>query len=80
VRGLLDLLGLDRVVLDRLTVVCAGPVTARAASEAGLSIVAISEEPGPRGIAAAIGAARRERKGRSLVKPHNSAFAVRSAQ
>src|SRR5262249_50851440 len=54
VRGLLDLLGPDRLVLGRLAVVCAGPVTARAAREAGLSVAAVSDEPGPRGVAAAI--------------------------
>jgi hydroxymethylbilane synthase len=80
VRGLLDQLGPDRIVLDRLAVVCAGPVTARAASEAGLSVAAVSDEPGPEGLAAAIGTVSFARDARSPLERHSSALAVRSAQ
>lgn len=80
VRGLLDLLGPDRIVLDRLAIVCTGPVTAEAASEAGLPVAAVSDEPGPRGIAVAIGGLQFERDARSPLETHISRLVGRSAQ
>jgi hydroxymethylbilane synthase len=80
VRRLLDLLGPDRIVLDRLAIVCTGPVTAQAATEAGLSVAAVSDEPGPRGIAVAIGALQFGRDARSPLDTDISRLVGRSAQ
>lgn len=45
VRHLLRMLGDDRDLLDNVVIVCAGPVTADAARDAGLRIGAVSAEP-----------------------------------
>ncbi len=45
VRQLVALLGSECVGLNRIPVVCAGPVTAQAAREAGLLVTAVSESP-----------------------------------
>jgi uroporphyrinogen III methyltransferase/synthase len=45
VRHVVALLGSDRVGLNTIPVVCAGPVTAQAAREAGLSVTAVSDSP-----------------------------------
>jgi hydroxymethylbilane synthase len=45
VRQLVALLGSECAGLKRMPVVCAGPVTAQAAREAGLSVTAVSESP-----------------------------------
>jgi uroporphyrinogen-III synthase len=45
VRHVVALLGSDCVGLNAIPVVCAGPVTARAAREAGLLVTAVSESP-----------------------------------
>jgi hydroxymethylbilane synthase len=45
VRHLVALLGSDCVGLNRIPVVCAGPVTAQAAREVGLLVTAVSESP-----------------------------------
>ena len=45
VRHLVALLESESIAMDAIPVVCAGPVTARAAREAGLLVAAVSESP-----------------------------------
>jgi hydroxymethylbilane synthase len=45
VRHLVALLKSESIAMDAIPVVCAGPVTARAAREAGLLVAAVSESP-----------------------------------
>lgn len=59
VRHLLRLLGEERSLLDGVAIVCAGPVTADAAHEAGLRVTAVSAEPGDEAVADAVVAACR---------------------
>jgi uroporphyrinogen III methyltransferase/synthase len=60
VRAVLELLGTDRAALRDMHVVCAGPVTAAAAREAGLEVDAVSDDPGPTSMAAAIASLLRD--------------------
>jgi uroporphyrinogen-III synthase len=54
VRHFIGLLGPNCIDLHTIPVVCAGPVTARAAREAGLLVAAVSESPDPAAMANAI--------------------------
>jgi uroporphyrinogen-III synthase len=45
VRHLVALLKSESIAMDAIPVVCVGPVTARAAREAGLLVAAVSESP-----------------------------------
>jgi hydroxymethylbilane synthase len=54
VRNVLDLLGEDRSVLNRMLVICAGPVTAAAARDAGLRVDAVCDDPGASAMVQAI--------------------------
>jgi uroporphyrinogen III methyltransferase/synthase len=56
VRHVVGLLGPDCVDLHRIPVVCAGPVTAQAAREAGLLVTAVSESPDAAAMSNAIAA------------------------
>ncbi len=54
VRHLVALLAAEDIALNAIPVVCAGPVTAQAAREAGLLVVAVSESPDMAAISKAI--------------------------
>jgi uroporphyrinogen-III synthase len=54
VRHLVALLGSESVGLNRIPVVCAGPITAQAARGAGLLVTAVSESPEPAAMVQAI--------------------------
>jgi hydroxymethylbilane synthase len=54
VRHLVAVLGSECAGWNRVPVVCAGPVTAEAAREAGLLVTAVSESPDPAAMATAI--------------------------
>jgi hydroxymethylbilane synthase len=54
VRHLVALLESECTTLNAIPVICAGPVTAQAASEAGLLVAAVSESPDMTGISEAI--------------------------
>lgn len=54
VRHLVTLLGSNGVELIGIPVVCAGPVTAQAARDAGLLVTAVSDSPDPAAMATAI--------------------------
>jgi len=56
VRRLVTLLESERVALSTIPVVCAGPVTAEAAREAGLSVAAVSETPDVHAVSEAVAA------------------------
>jgi uroporphyrinogen-III synthase len=62
VRHLQDLLGDDRSLLADVAIVCAGPVTAEAAREAGFRVTAVSMEPGDEAVADAVVIACRSRR------------------
>lgn len=53
VDNLLTMLGDERSVVSPIPVVCAGPVTAQAARQAGLLVAAVSDDPGATAIAEA---------------------------
>lgn len=63
--SLLALLGDERGVVSPIPAVCAGPVTAHAAREAGLHVAAVSSDPGATAMADAIVVHWRERQHRS---------------
>jgi uroporphyrinogen III methyltransferase/synthase len=54
VRGLVSLLGEKTGELDLVSIVCIGPVTGRAAEEAGLRPTAIAEQRSPEGVVTAL--------------------------
>jgi uroporphyrinogen III methyltransferase/synthase len=54
VRHLVALLASESIALNTIPVVCAGPVTAQAAREAGLLVAAVSESPHTASISKAI--------------------------
>jgi uroporphyrinogen III methyltransferase/synthase len=54
IQNLLSLLGDDREVVARVPAICAGPVTAQAAREAGLIVAVVSADPGATAIADAV--------------------------
>jgi hydroxymethylbilane synthase len=54
IHGLIEILGVDRSALKSCPAVCAGPVTADAAREAGLTVAAISADPGAQAISEAV--------------------------
>jgi len=56
VRQVIALFGMDCVSLKTIPVVCAGPVTAQAAREAGLLVTAVSESPDAAAMSEAIAA------------------------
>lgn len=54
IQNLFSLLGDDREVVARVPAICAGPVTAKAAREAGLIVAVVSADPGAAAIADAV--------------------------
>jgi uroporphyrinogen III methyltransferase/synthase len=82
VRNLLALLGGDARGLRDIPVVCAGPVTARAAEEAGLRVAGVSPGPDPAAIVETIAAHWRERDGAALPRQEisNRQLAQRRAE
>lgn len=54
VRRLVDLVGGDIACTRQVPVICAGPVTAASAREAGFLVVGVSDDPGPESMADAV--------------------------
>jgi hydroxymethylbilane synthase len=70
VRNLVALLGEQRHCLTDVPVFCAGPVTAAAAAELGLSVVGVSDDPGAEAIVESIATFwRRSGAARALPEP-----------
>jgi hydroxymethylbilane synthase len=81
VRHLVALLGSDCVGLNRIPVVCAGPVTAQAAREAGLFVTAVSETPDAVAMSNAIAGFWRDARGEEpLDEAAETVLAGRSAR
>jgi uroporphyrinogen III methyltransferase / synthase len=81
VRHLVALLGSNCVGLNRIPVVCAGPVTAQAAREAGLSVTAVSESPDAVAMSKAIAGFWRDARGEEpLDEAPETVHAGRSAR
>ena len=54
IQNLISLLGEEKDVLARVPAICAGPVTAQAAHEAGLIVAVVSADPGAAAMADAL--------------------------
>ena len=81
VRHLVALLASECITLNAIPVVCTGPVTAQAAREAGLSVVAVSESPDMAAISKAIAEFWRHAGGETALDEATEAVPVgRSAQ